>query len=261
MAQKSQLITSIIFNGGNTLFLIYYIYDSILHPIDLLHITRQSFFLSSIFTTISLICDIIIYYSEKEENAIDMNYNLIEDKDNTNQENENYIIKIKKLDDWNKNKYGIVVNTFCFFVSLGFLCLYFFGNDIMLISKSIKNLFNCIYHHFIIQMIIIINIFISERKKQGFSWFYLAIIFSVYLSYGTFIYIEKYYFGINAYYFMRDKTKLFLFFCFLLSSLFLFICYLLNILIININNKLYTNNSGTKDEQNDINNNISIDEK
>lgn len=232
MVEKSQLITSIIINGGNTFFLIYYIYDSFIHPIDLLHITRWSFFLNSLFTTICLFCDIIIYNIEKEESIIDMNYNLMIDKD-INKKEKNLISRIKTLDDFNKNKYGIVCNTFCYFVSLGFLFLFFFENDIMQVSKSIKNLFNCIYHHFIIQIIIIINVFISERKKHFFSWFYLNIIFAVYILYIIIICFEKYFLGINAYLFMRDKTNLFLFFCFIFSSLFLFLCYLLNMYIIN----------------------------
>ena len=192
MVEKSQLITSIIINGGNTFFLIYYIYDSFIHPIDLLHITRWSFFLNSLFTTICLFCDIIIYNIEKEESIIDMNYNLMIDKD-INKKEKNLISKIKTLDDFNKNKYGVVCNTFCYFVSLGFLFLFFFENDIMQVSKSIKNLFNCIYHHFIIQIIIIINVFISERKKHFFSWVYLNIIFAVYILYIIIICFEKYF--------------------------------------------------------------------
>ena len=232
MVQKSQLITSIIINGVNTFFLLYYIYDSYVHPIDLLHITRWSFFLNSIFTTICLICDIIIYHIEKEETSIDMNYNLMIDID-INKKEKNINSKIKQLDDFNKNKYGIVCNTFCYFVSLGFLFLFLFENNIMQVSKSIKNLFNCIYLHFIMQIIIIINVFISERKKHFFSWFYLNIIFSIYLFYVIIITFEKYFFGINAYFFMRDKTKFFLFFCFIFSWIFLFLCYLLNMFIIN----------------------------
>ena len=246
MVQRSQLITSIIINGGNAFFLIYYIYDSYVHPIDLLHITRWSFFLNSIFTTICLICDIVIYYSEKEETSIDMNYNLMNDEDKS-QKREDFIIMIKKLDNWNKNKYGIVCNTFCYFVSLGFLLLLFFENNLMQVSKSIKNVFNCIYHHLIIQIIIIINVFISERQKHYFSWFYLTIILIIYLSYIIIICIEKYYFQINAYFFMIDKTKLFLFFCALVSCLFLFICYLLNMYIINFKNKYNNKKISDKD--------------
>ena len=242
MVKKPQLITSIIINGGNTFFFFFYTYDSYMHPIDLLHITRWSFFLNSIFTTICLICDIIIYHTEKEDSSIDMNYNLMIDKEINNKNEKNYIMYIKRLDDFNKNKYGIVCNTFCYFVSLGFLFLFFFENDIMQVSKSIKNLFNCIYHHFIILIIIII-------KKHFFSWFYLNIIFAIYLFYIIIIIFEKFFFGINAYFFMRDKTKIFLFICFIFSWLFLFLCYLLNMYIINkISDKKKINHDTIRDE-------------
>ena len=250
MVQKKQLIISIIFNGGNFPFLIYYIYDSLMHPINFLHITRWSYYLNSIFITIILICDIIIYLSEKEESSEDMNYNLMIDKDN-NKQNENLINKIKILDDWNNNKYGNVCNSLGYFISLGFWCLFFFGNNIMQISKSIKSVFNCIYHHLILQIIVIINIFNSDRKKHYFSWFYFIIIFGIFFFYCIFIYIEKYSFDANAYKFMDNKSKLFLFFCFVISSLFLFLCYLLNIFIIDIKGKiLYKNRLGKDNKEN-----------
>ena len=243
MVQKNQLIASIIFNGGNIPFLIYYFYDAMMHPIDFLHITRWSYYLNSIFTTIILICDIATYLLEKEEQNIenDMNYNLMIDKENS-KENLDLMNKIKLLDNWNKNKYGNVCNSLGYFVSVGFWCLFFFGNNIMQISRSIKSVFNCIYHHCIIQIIVLINIFISDRKKHYFSWIYFGIIFSIYLFYCFVVYIEKYYFDANAYKFMDNKSKLFLFFCFVFAGVFLFLSYLLNIFIIDLKGKIMSNN-------------------
>lgn len=238
MVQKKQLIISSIFNGGNIIFLIYYLYDSIIHQIDLLHITRWSYFLNSIFTTISLICDIIIYRSENEDT--DMNYTLMIDENNK-EKNKDFISKIKELDDWNNNKFGNICNSLCYFVSVGFWFLFFFGNRIMKISQSIKSVFNCIYHHCIIQIIIIINIFNSKRKKHHFSWFYFGIIFSIYLFYCCVIGIEKYFFQKDAYYFMKNQSEIFLFFCFIFSGLFLFLSYLLHIFILDIKFKIQIN--------------------
>ena len=248
MVKKNQLIISIIFNGGNVPFLIYYLYDSITHPIDFLHITRWSYFLNSIYTTICLICDLMIYISEKESDnsELDMNYNLIIDKDNNKIKND-FVNEIKTLDNWNKNKYGNVCNSLGYFVSFGFWSLFFFGNNTMQISKSIKSVFNCIYHHIVIQIIVIINIFSSARKKHKFSLFYFGIIFCIYLLYIFIICIEKYYFNKNAYFFMENKTKLFLFFCFIFSSLFLFLSYLFNIFIIDIKRKIVNKNKFTED--------------
>ena len=250
MVKKTQLIISIIFNGGNFPFLIYYLYDSIIHPIDFLHVTRWSYFLNSIYTTICLICDIIIYTSEKEgENfELDMNYNLMIDKDN-NKKKKDLLNETKILDNWNKNKYGNVCNSLGYFVSFGFWSLFFLGNSTMQISKSIKSVFNCIYHHCIIQTIVIINIFCSERKKHNFSWFYFGIIFGIYLLYVFIICIEKYFYNKNAYFFMENKSKLFLFFCFVFSSLFLFLSYLFNIFIIDIIGKINKNKFNEDNEE------------
>ena len=252
MIEKKQLIISIIFNGVNIPFFIYYIYDSAMHQINFLHITRWSYYLNSIFTTICLICDIMIYISEKEESNIesDMNYKLMIDNDNKKKK-ELAQNKIKILDDWNKNKFGNVCNSLGYFVSVGFWCLFFFGNNMMQISKSIKSVFNCIYHHCIIQTIVIINIFNSDRKKHYFSWIYFGIIFSIFLFYCTVIYIEKYFLKKNAYYFMDNKSSLFLFFCFIFSSIFLFLSYLLNIFIIEIKEHFMLKNNGKFKKEND----------
>ena len=167
MITKNQLIISCIFNGGNLLFLIYYIYDIFERPTDLEHITRWSYYLNSIYTIICLYCDIFEYISQNDENNIEsqMNYNLMIDDKN------DYCKKtLKKLNDWNRNKFGVICNSLCYFVSIGFWSLFFLGNTFMQVSKSIKNLFNCIYHHCIIQIIIIIDIFTFDRKIQDLFW-------------------------------------------------------------------------------------------
>ena len=149
MTTKNQLLISFIFNGGNLLFLVYYIYDIIIRPTDLEHFTRWSYYLNSIYTTICLFCDIIEYLSQENKDNIEtqMDYNLINDDKKDN---------LKELNDWNRNKFGVICNTLCYFVSLGFWILFFLGNNLFLVTYSIKNVFNCIYHHIIIQVIIIV---------------------------------------------------------------------------------------------------------
>ena len=248
MVTKNQLIISSIFNGGNFFFLLYYIYDAYMHPIDLYHLTRWCYYLNSIFTTIFLFCDIIIFISQKDENIeSDFNYNLIMEKDI---EMENDILSIiKRIDNWNKNKFGVICNTLGFYILLGFWLLYFIGNNIMLMSKSIKNVFNCIYHHIIIQIIILIDIFFFERKKHNFSWIYFGIIYLVFFIYSLIVAVEKYYFELNAYYFMDEVSNLFLGLLFIVSSIFLFLCYLLDIYILKIRNKMEHKNRNKNIEQ------------
>ena len=233
MFTKNQLIVSCLFNGGNLIFLIYYIYDIIARPTDLEHITRWSYYLNSIFTTICLYCDIMEYFSQEDKENVEteMNYKIfIEDKNNA-QKN-----KLKLLNDWNRNKFGVICNTLCYFVSIGFWFLFIFGNNLMLVSKSIKNTFNCIYHHCIIQIITIIDIFAIRRKIHYFSWFYFGIIYSIFIVYCLIIYFEKYIFGRNAYHFMAGSSKIFLVLCLIIASLLLYISYLIHIFLISLKN-------------------------
>ena len=171
MVTKKQLILSCIFNGANTIMFIYYIYDIYLRPIDLEHITRWNYYLNSIFTTICLICDISLYYSRKNTENDD-NYILMSENKDDKDDNK----FIEKLNDWNRNKYGVICNSLSYFVLIGFWSLYFFGNSIMLVTKNVRSWFNSYYHHLLIQIIVIIDIFASDRKKIKFSWNFAIVI-------------------------------------------------------------------------------------
>ena len=225
MITKKQLIISCIFNGGNVLFLLYYIYDIFVRYTDLEHITRWSYYLNSIYTSICLYCDIMQFISQEDKDNLDsqLNYKLLIEEKND---------KLLELNHWNRNKFGVICNTLCYYVSIGFWSLFFFGNNIMLVSKSIKNLFNCIYHHCIIQIIVIVDIFAFKREIHKFNWNYFGIIYSIFISYCIIIYLEKYIFGRNAYYFMNGSSKMFLILCLIIGSALLFICYLIHIYLI-----------------------------
>ena len=245
MFTKNQLLISCIFNGGNTLFLIYYIYDIIVRPTDLEHITRWSYYLNSIFTTICLFCDILEYISQenKENIETELNYNLLTDEKNKGQKNH-----LKELSDWNRNKFGVICNSLCYFVSIGFWSLFFLGNNAMLVSKSIKNVFNCIYHHCIIQIVIIVDLFVFKRKTHKYSWLYFGIIYSIFILYCIIIYVEKYIFGRNAYFFMNGSSKMFLILCLIISSLLLYVSYLIHIYLIELKYRIINKQDNLIDE-------------
>ena len=244
MITKKQLIISCIFNGGNFLFFIYYLYDLFMKYTDLEHITRWSYYLNSIYTTTCLCCDILQYISQENENNIEaqMNYKLL-----TEDKNENFL----KVSYWNRNKFGVICNTLSYFVSIGFWSLFFLGNNFMLISKSIKSLFNCIYHHCIIQFVVIVDIFAFKREIHKFNWNYFGIIYSIFITYSIIIYLEKYIFGRNAYFFMNGSSKIFLFFCLIIGSILLFISYLIHIYLIEFKYKVIKKEELLIDENSD----------
>lgn len=238
MVSKNQLIISCIFNGLNFIMLIYYLYDIILiHTIDLEHITRLSYYFNSFFTTVCLICDVFLYFSDKEGNSIEsQSYKLM--SDNGENENKDMRISIEKLNDWNRNHYGVIFNSFGYFVLIGFWLLYFFGNSVMLVSKNVRSWFNSYYHHLVIQIITVIDIFASDRKRIEFSWNQFSIIGGLYIIYCVAIAVEKYIFGRNSYYFMEGKSAIYLTFCAVLTSFFLYLCYWIHILLIELKFKL-----------------------
>ena len=246
MITKNQLIISCIFNGGNLIFLIYYIYDIIIRTTDLEHFTRWSYYLNSIYTSICLYCDIMEYLSQENKDNIEteMDYNLIKDDKKD---------ILKELNEWNRNKFGVICNTFCYFVSIGFWILFFLGNNLFLVKKSIKNVFNCIYHHIIIQIIIIIDIFASKRKIHKFSYNYFGIILSVYCLYCIIIFFEKFIFGRNAYFFMNGSSNMFLLLCFIISCLLLYPSYLIHIYLIEFKYEKLKNSDNLIDKEEEIN--------
>ena len=244
MVTKNQLIISCIFNGANLIMFMYYIYDIYMRPTDLEHITRWSYYMNSIFTTICLFCDILNYLSEQDKGQLEheMSYSLMTDE---KREMENIY---EKLNDWNRNQFGVICNSLCYFVSIGFWSLYFLGNSLMQVSQSIKNVFNCIYHHIIIQIVIIVDVFVSTRKCHKFSWQYFGIIYSIFILYCLIIYIEKYIFLRNAYYFMDESSKLFLLLCLVIASLLLYLSYLIHISLLNLKYKKLNNENSLLDD-------------
>lgn len=134
MVTKTQLLTSIIFNGTNTIMLVYYLRDIYFHPVDADQITRWSYFLNSFFTTICLICDILLFITknDEKENELQSNYKLMTDNIENKNQNINKVETnwVESLNDWNRNKYGIICNSFSYFITLGFWSLFFFWKQI-----------------------------------------------------------------------------------------------------------------------------------
>ncbi len=121
MVTTKQLFISLIFNEGNTLLLIYYIYDLFVYPTELTHITRLSYYSNSIYALLCLIYDVYDYfYGEIEAIRIKSSNNEVKEQENS------MFFNMKQLNDFNRNKFGIIANTFSYFITIGFWSLYFF---------------------------------------------------------------------------------------------------------------------------------------
>ena len=227
---KNQLITSIIINGGNSLIFIFYLKELFLNFHFLKYLTYLSYYANSIFLLLCLICDIFLYInenSEEENNYILMN--------NQNSYLNNNILWAEKLNNWNRNKYGVICNTFSFFVSVSYWILYFLGESYIKMNNTFYGLLSSINLHLLITIFVIIDIFISKRKHK-FSEDYFEIISFIFFVYCIISGIDKYYFNVNPYPFMNGSL-LFLIIYVLISFFLLYGCYFFNVYLINYNKK------------------------
>ena len=156
LVTKNHLIISIILYGGNTILFLFYLQELFSNLYLIKYLTQLSYYANSIYLFLCLICDIFLYLSNNlnEEN----NYQLLEEQNDNNS-----LEWYQKLNDWNRNKYGIICNTFSFFVSISFWILYFLGKHYIRVSNSFNAMLSTINLHLVISILII---FISIKKKQ-----------------------------------------------------------------------------------------------
>jgi hypothetical protein len=226
----NQLIISIVLFGGNTFLLFFYYLPELFSNFDLLnYLTHLSYYANSIYLLLCLVCDIFLYLDNKDEN--EMSYRLMEEEEDNNSSKDNNIKWFEQLNNWNRNKYGVVCNTFSFFVSISFWILFLLGESYIRVSNTFYAMLSTINLHLIISILIIIDILCSKREHK-FSNEYFGIISLIFLIYCAYTGINKYYFNSNTYAFMNGSF-LFLIFYVVISFCILYVSYLLNVYLIN----------------------------
>ena len=224
---KIQLFISIIFFGGNSIFFIYYLQELLFSLNHLKYLTNLSYYANSIFLLLCLLCDILLYIKNTSEEE-EINYHLIDDKNELSYANATWV---EKLNNWNRNKYGVICNTFSFFVSISFWILFFMGEDYIKVSNTFYGFLSTINLHLIISILVIIDIFISKREHK-FSWDYFRIISLLFLIYCFITGINKYFFNINPYAFMNGSVIFLILYVFV-SLIILYACYIFYLCLIN----------------------------
>ena len=142
----------------------------------------------------------------------------------------NYDIFAEKLNDWNRNKFGVICNTFSYFITIIFWILFSMGSNYMKIGIGFWAAFDSIYLHLIITIIVIIDVFSTHRKKLVFSWSYYGIIAGLFICYSIYSYVDKRInLKTNTY---MNRSVFFLAFLVLLSLIVLLFCYLNHIYLI-----------------------------
>ena len=229
---RKQLILSIIFNGGNTLIFCFLLKTIYLRPGILKFLTYLSYIANSIFLLFCLLCDIFVYLSQdNNSDEINNDYALIESEGK-----EKNILWYDKLNDWNRNKYSLICNPFSFFVTFSFWILYFLGKTYIKVSSGFIPMTRSTYFHLIISMIILLDIFMSKRKRVENPSKNINIVLNLLLIYSIFICIMKYYFNIIPYAFL-NSSLIFLVCYMIFSFVLLYFCSYLNVWLVNYVNK------------------------
>ena len=224
-----QLILSILLYGGNTIIFIYYLYSLIFNMRLLQYLTCLSYYANSIFLLLCLICDISLYINNSSLGS-ETDYKLIEEEGENKSNNEN-LSWAQQLNNWNRNKYGVICNTFSFFVSISFWILYFLGEEYIRVSNTFFGFLSSINLHLIISLLVIVDILVSKREHK-FSDDYYSYISFIFLGYCIITGIDKYMFNINPYAFMNGNLWFLILYVFL-SFVLLYVCYVFNAYLIN----------------------------
>ena len=147
---KNRLIISIIFFGTNTIIFVFYLKELFFNLHLIKYLTFLSYYANSIFLFLCLFCDILLYIKNPSSEAeqMEINYNLILDQDT--KANNYEITWVEKLNNWNRNKYGIICNSFSFFVSISFWILFFLGEEYIRVSNTFYAFLSTINLHLII---------------------------------------------------------------------------------------------------------------
>ena len=226
-----QLISSIIFNGGNTYIFITLLKAVYSNPGILKFLTYLSYCANSIFLFFCLLCDIFLYLNRNiDSSEPETDYRLMEADDDNGKES----FWFERLNDWNRNTYSLICNPFSFFVTVSFWILYFLGESYIKVSPEFYPMLRTYYLHLTITILIIIDILVSRRKKITVFKYY-DLVSDLFLLYCIAIIIMKYKFNILPYAFL-NSSLVFLLCYMIISFILLRFCYYINIWLINLSN-------------------------
>ena len=175
---------------GCCIFQFVYLLDMIIlcimnkYLIVLFHITNWSFLLSLIYLFSALACDTSLYFFSSK--------------------------KLEKYNYFIRNYFSKIAFTFCFMIILGFWGILFFG---IIIQKDTftksgtkitpYRIFNNLNLHLFIGIMMLVELFLSEREEVKLNWFSGISNSSIYILYCIIVCIAKYKFNLYAYVFIE----------------------------------------------------------
>ena len=203
---KKQFITTCIINGINTIF--YFIgYSYGFDYRQLVFITIITLDFNSIYLFLTFICDLSIFVFNSE--------------------------KLENMNDILRNKIAHVINPISYFVTFMFWVLIITGGIKDAFEDTIAIIYS-IYAHFIISILIIIDLFVADHKRHYFSWITLIFIFVYVFLYLILLCVVTFKYDDPPYHFLEDIKIWALLLYFALFSVIIILCYFLQIYLMKI---------------------------
>ena len=150
-----------------------------------IHITNWSFFLSTFYLFSSLACDTSLYFFSSK--------------------------KLEKFNYFIRNKFSTIAFPYCFMISIGFWLIlligFIIGTDTFKKSDTkitIPMVLINIHLHLGITVIMVIELFLSEKEEAKLNWLSSITNTFIFVIYCIIVCIAKFNFDNNAYVFMED---------------------------------------------------------
>ena len=186
--KKWQFILMFILTLIHIGFLIYSFYSYTLYSF-LIHLTMWSFIFCSVYLILILIIDSFVFF--KNQN------------------------KLEKLNKIVRNILASIFYPFCLTISIGFWGIMIVGLIFKFDSFASKDVeitprrvIVNIYYHFLVAVIMGLDLFFTEREKINFNKITFIAITIIYGLYGTVVCVDKYCFEKYAYEFMKNISVL-----------------------------------------------------
>jgi len=155
---KYQFFSSLIIYGLNTLISIVLLPLIFIDKESIFMLMFYTYYMNSVYLCINLICDFNLYINKSN--------------------------KLEKLNDWNRNIYSQICNTFTYLVFILFWSLILLGRYFMTIGSFYSfDFLICFYLDCLVTIFCIIDIIIHEHNKISFKRKNFVIIFIIFTLY------------------------------------------------------------------------------
>lgn len=115
--------------------------------------------------------------------------------------------KIEFLNDFSRNKMAQIVNSFSYMVFFTYWLAVLMGPKVMKFPLKFNRRVNSLWHHGLITILILLDLFLHEHEQINFN-FYDAIIISIFfVCYGITLAVEHFKYKVTPYKFMKKKIS------------------------------------------------------